>query len=137
MSQVVEVMEINQDRFWDLLEALPPEQWIFEKHKESFRFMERYSFTISIFCFRLQNRYFKLMVDHGTHHAELEKKVKEFIESQDREDRVVYAYQCLVTMIEKGIEYPDAENKIINQYHLTEKECKQVTLRYDENGIDG
>lgn len=137
MSKIVEVMEISQDRFWELLEALPPEKWNGDKYKESFRFMERYSCTISMFCFRLQNRYFKLMLDHHIEQAELEKKVKNFIEKQDREDRVQYAYQCLVSMIENGIEYPNAENKIVDQYGLTEKECKQVVLRYDESGIDG
>lgn len=44
------------------------------------------------------------------------------------------AVGTLLAYVDLGQEFPDAENRVIEEYHLTERERQEVVKRYDNCG---
>lgn len=59
--------EISFDRYMELLEALPPAQYVSTAHFERFNMIERTSGSITLQVIRLGRRYYTLYVDVTDH----------------------------------------------------------------------
>ena len=76
--------EITKERFWEMLEVLPPEKWTNWSTNESFRLSECLSGTLYSFFVRVhdgdfsthKNRYFEIVADAWAEHKELVEAVK-------------------------------------------------------------
>lgn len=76
------VSEITRDRYWDMLECLPPVAWNRNGSDESFKMSERTSGNITaIFC-RLGDSYYTLEDDMRTPHAEIVRRCRAFAVAQ-------------------------------------------------------
>ncbi len=63
--------EIDKDRFWYLLEVLPPVRWNRGDWAETFRVSECINGTVYTACVRIGERYFELQQPIRVTHAEL------------------------------------------------------------------
>lgn len=76
------VSEINEARFMDMLEVLPPLDWRGTADSQSFKLSEMYSGNITDIFAQYGTRYFQ-MRNHATlTHGEIMEKVKAFIDAE-------------------------------------------------------
>lgn len=54
---------ITSERFFDMLEALPPEKWVSEKGREAFRMSETLSGSLHSFFVRIGKNHFEVVQD--------------------------------------------------------------------------
>jgi hypothetical protein len=75
-------VEITEERYWEMLEVLPPVSWVHgSSETESFKISERlYGDITAIFC-RIGNRYFELSDSIRLPHAEIVKRCSALISS--------------------------------------------------------
>lgn len=73
------VTETNKAHFWDMLEVLPPKEWINDSDGESFKMSERLHGNITDIFARIGNRYFTLTDDFRTPHSEIMRRCKKFM----------------------------------------------------------
>ncbi|HDX9071142.1 TPA: hypothetical protein ACIFCT_003165 [Acinetobacter baumannii] len=66
-------IEISKDRFWELLECLPPEKWINNSEYEIFRVMECLAANLYTFCVfhKEKNKYFEVVADRHIDYQKL------------------------------------------------------------------
>ena len=71
--------EVTEERFWEMLDVLPPLDWRGSDGAESFKLSEFTSGTITaIFC-RIGTRYFELSDNVSTPHEEIVRRCREAI----------------------------------------------------------
>jgi hypothetical protein len=68
--------EITKQRFWELLEVLPPADWTQAGTTESFRVIECQTDDLYTWCARVGERYFEMILPKKTTHAHIIKLVK-------------------------------------------------------------
>ena len=71
--------EITEQRFWDMLEVLPPVTWHTTSDGESFKMCERTAGAITGIYVRIGKRYFTFSDDIRTPHRECCRRVAEHI----------------------------------------------------------
>lgn len=78
------VSEINEARFMDMLEVLPPLDWHFNEAggAQSFKMMEMYSGNITDIFAQYGMRYFQMRNHSTLTHDEIMEKVKAFIDAE-------------------------------------------------------
>ena len=64
-------VEIDRDRWWYLLEVLPPEDWTHRGGAETFKLSERTTDDITLCCVRIGKRYFSCQRPDSTTHEAL------------------------------------------------------------------
>lgn len=69
--------EITRQRFWELLEVLPPADWMQDGSTESFRVIECQTDDLYTWCARVGDRYFEMIAPKKTTHAQIIKLVME------------------------------------------------------------
>lgn len=75
---------ITRERFWEMLEVLPPCRWERHHHAETFHVSELLSGNIAAHFVRLGSDYYELQADHRTPHAEL---VRQCLALDDAEEQ--------------------------------------------------
>lgn len=73
--------EITKERFFEMLEVLPPIAWHDTSDGESFKICERTAGAVTAIFVRIGERYFTLSDDIRTPHAECCKRVAQHIRS--------------------------------------------------------
>lgn len=73
--------EITKERFWEMLEILPPVAWLTTSDGESFKMCERTAGCVTAIFVRLADRYFTFCDDIRTPHAECCRRVAEHLKS--------------------------------------------------------
>jgi hypothetical protein len=63
-------VEINEERFMDMLEILPPAKWVRHVEEESFHVCERIAGNIVSIFVRIGKRYFEMQDEIGLSHAD-------------------------------------------------------------------
>ena len=66
---------ITRERFVEMLEVLPPENWSRGEGSESFKLCEYYSGNITRIYARIGKQYYEFMDDAGMPHAEIVQKI--------------------------------------------------------------
>lgn len=69
--KLLEPVEIDKDRFWEMLECLPPEQWQKSELGESFKMSERTFADITACFVKKDNRYYEVNARINTPHETL------------------------------------------------------------------
>lgn len=69
-SFLTEPVEITKERFWDMLEVLPPCRWVREGSSESFHMSEHDSGNVTLILVRIAGRYFEYHGYANTRHTE-------------------------------------------------------------------
>jgi len=75
------VKEVDEDRFWYLLEVLPPVGWVNNRSSESFKLCERLSGSITTIAARIGGKYYEfnddIMMPHDKIVAKIEQAIKD------------------------------------------------------------
>ena len=66
---------IDEDRFWYLLEVLPPADWTRLRGSETFRVIECETANLYTWCARIGNCFFELIAPIGLTHEEILSRV--------------------------------------------------------------
>lgn len=74
--------EITEEKFWYMLEALPPVGWKHGADCESFKMSERWSGNITYIYARISNKYFEMRDDIRTPHDVIIEKCQTFLKEQ-------------------------------------------------------
>ncbi len=76
--------EITEEKYWDMLEALPPQNWVRRKGASTFEFLEALSGRVTTICCEIATptgkRFFSLNGIAGTPHEQIVKRCRDFME---------------------------------------------------------
>jgi hypothetical protein len=67
---------VTKERFWFLLECLPPLKWVRERGAESFAILEPDIANLHTHCVRIGERYYEFLCPISTTHRDLVEIVK-------------------------------------------------------------
>ena len=74
--------EVDEARFWDMLEVLPPEKWTRREDSESFMVIECMTANLYTWLARLGDRYFEMIAPNDCKHADIMRNVGIFIANE-------------------------------------------------------
>jgi hypothetical protein len=63
--------EIDRDRFWYLLEVLPPAKWTRREGSESFMVIECETANLYTWCARIGERYYEMIAPNDCNHYDI------------------------------------------------------------------
>jgi hypothetical protein len=64
-------VEIDEGRFWDLLEVLPPANWTRRNDSESFMLIECQTANLYTWCARVGDKYFEMIAPNDCKHSDI------------------------------------------------------------------
>lgn len=68
--------EVTEERFWDMLEVLPPVSWVRFAGEETFKLSERTIGNITLICARIGQKYYEYQGDIRTDHNDIIKHIQ-------------------------------------------------------------
>jgi len=73
---------ITEQRFWEMLGALPPAKWERRNNSESFMVIEGQTDDLYTFCARIGDNYYEMILPRNTTHGEILNRIAEQLEKE-------------------------------------------------------